>query len=720
MSTLISREDKTIDKSAYVSRDLSWLKFNYRVLDQANNNTRNIFDRLKFLAITCSNLDEFFMIRVGSLYNYLDYNRDRIDYSGLNAPQFRKKLLLDIHQFIRAQEDIYINQLEPEFVKNGFKIVNINDIKDEDREKAYKYFTKTIFPMLTPMLYDNTHTFPVLVNKILTFAVVTKGDGHKEKDIKRLTFVQVPQNLPRFFEINTGDKLMFLPVEEIIRWQMQKMFRNIEIQAITLFRITRNGDFTEDIEDTDTNFLDEMKKKLNTRKTARVVRVEIEQNSPKSLIKTLLEKFEIDEFNLFEIKSLIDYTSFMQLMKHEEFRNKMSIPHKQVPPLSYDTQSHENLFEYLKQKDLLMHHPYNSMEPVIHLLELAANDPGVLAIKITIYRLAKDSRITNALLKAANNGKNVSVLFEVKARFDEEHNMSEAAKLQKAGCFVIYGVGKFKTHTKLMLIVRQEQDGAITRFVHISSGNYNEITSKFYTDLGLLTTNEGYANDVSEFFNVVTGHSQPENYQYLITAPHNMRKQLTQLIRNEVENAKKGLPAGIVWKCNSLQDKDIIDELYKASNEGVSIKLIVRGICCLRPGRDNLSSNIEVYSIVGDFLEHARIFYFHNNGFPLLYSGSADAMVRSFDRRIESLYLIVDEKLKKEVINILAYNLRDNVNAYKMNETGNYEKIPAEGKEIFNVHEEFFKVTEKKFCDVCDFIVKKTKTKKTVAEPAAI
>lgn len=371
------------------------------------------------------------------------------------------------------------------------------------------------------------------------------------------------------------------------------------------------------------------------------------QNAPKNVHKTLCHKFEIDEFNTFEIDGLVDYTGLMNLLKHPDLKSKIPVPHRHVNPLSYGNPSHENLFEYLKTKDLLMHHPYNSMEPVIHLLEMAATDPGVLAIKITIYRLAKDSRISNALFKAANNGKNVSVLFEVKARFDEEQNMHEAERLQKAGCFVIYGVGTFKTHTKLMLIVRQEQDLSITRYVHISSGNYNEITSKFYTDLGLLTTNEGYANDVSEFFNVITGHSQPENYQFLITAPHNMRKQLTQLIRNEIENAKKGLPSGIVWKCNSLQDKDIIDELYKASEAGVQIKLIVRGICCIRPGRAGLSENIDVHSLVGDYLEHARIFYFHNNNYPMVYSGSADAMVRSFDRRIESLYLIVDDKLKK-------------------------------------------------------------------------
>lgn len=698
---LSAREEKTIDKSTYVSRDLSWLKFNYRVLDQAKNKSRSIFDRLKFLAICSSNLDEFFMIRIGSLYNYIDFNRDRIDYSGLNSHMFRKKLLSDLQEFIRNQNKYYESDLEPEFEKNGFKLVNIAEIKDADREKVYKYFTKTIFPMLTPMLYDNTHAFPVLNNKILTFAVVTKAESEREKESKKVTFVQVPQNLPRFYEIsNTGDKVCFLPIEEIIRWQIQKMFRNVEIVSATLIRITRNGDFLEDSEDTDANFLEEMKKKVNTRKTGRVVRLEIEPNYNKWLIKLLCEKFEIDEFNIFESSSLIDFTGVNQIMKHEEFRGKVPKLPKPVEPISYENPSQESWFDYLKHKDLLMHHPYNSMEPVIQLVEMAANDPGVLAIKMTIYRLAPDSRITNALLKAANNGKNVSVLFEVKARFDEEHNMSEAEKLQKAGCFVIYGVGKFKTHTKLMLIVRQEQDLSITRYVHISSGNYNEITSKFYTDLGLLTTNEGYANDVSEFFNVITGHSQPEMYQYLITAPHNMRKQLIQLIKNEAENSKKGLPAGIVWKVNSLQDNEVIDELYKASQAGVIIKLIVRGICCIRPGRAELSENIEVLSLVGDYLEHARIFYFKNNNSPLIYSGSADAMVRSFDRRIESLYSIVDENLKKEATNVLAYNLKDNVNAYRMNEDSTYTKIESTDGVEFNVHKEFYNVSENSLMDI--------------------
>jgi polyphosphate kinase len=353
---------------------------------------------------------------------------------------------------------------------------------------------------------------------------------------------------------------------------------------------------------------------------------------------------------------------------------------------------HQDMFKILKDRDILLHHPYNTIDPLLDLLDQAAEDPNVLSIKLTIYRLAKDSRVVNALLNAAENGKHVSVLFEVKARFDEENNLKEAQRLQKAGCFVIYGVSSLKTHTKLLLIVKREKD-KVTRFVHMSSGNYNEKTSKLYTDLSLLTTNETYANDVQEFFNVITGHSMPDDYDYLITAPREMRTKLINYIKKESENAQNGLPSGIVLKLNSLQDSDTIFALYEAAKAGVQIKLMVRGICCLRPGRVGLSENISVRSLVGEYLEHSRIYYFHNNGDPLVYSGSADMMVRSFDRRLESLFLISDKLLKQQAINILAYNLKDNINTYEMQEDGSFQVItPLEGERVFNVHKEFYKV----------------------------
>ena len=687
-----------IRKSKYISRDLSWLRFNYRVLDQVKDASKSVFDRLKFLAITSSNLDEFFMIRVGSLYNYIDYGKERVDYSGLRELPFRKKLFELAHRFVIDAYSTYNNELVPLFNKNNFDICKIDSLTEVEQKKADRYFKDTIYPLLTPMMYDNYHGFPLLMNQILIFGVVTKTNDENKLQ-QRLTFVQIPQNLARFFEIQRKDKTIFVPIEEIIRWRIGKLFRNVDIVSIDLFRITRNGDFTlEESDDIDADFIQEIKLKLKTRKKGRVVRLETEKNPSPYMMKVLKERWAIDNSHIFPVNSLIDLKGLWQIIKHNHFRDKLFRQPSPVPPFSLPIEeANENLFDYLKEHDVLLHHPFNSIEPVVSLLEKAAEDPYVLGIKQTIYRLADQSRVSAALLKAAENGKNVSVLFEVKARFDEERNIKEGERLEKAGCFVIYGVSKYKTHTKMMMIIRKEGE-KVTRYVHIGSGNYNEQTSKLYTDISLLTTNETYAHDVSEFFNVITGHSLPNDYEYLITAPKDMRLQMAELIRTEARNARRGLPSGIVMKMNSLEDKEIIDELYRASKAGVPIKLIVRGICCLRPGRKSLSENISVSSIVGEYLEHTRLFYFHNNNEPKVLGGSADMMVRSFDRRIEALFLIVDEQLKKEAITILKYNLRDNKNTYVMREDGAYIKKQDSG-EVFNLHQEFYKLTPEKLED---------------------
>ncbi len=683
-----------VDKSNYISRDLSWLKFNCRVLDQSKKEFRTVFEKMKFLAITSSNLDEFCMIRIGSLYNYIDYGKERIDYSGLREIPFKKKLLAETQAFVKEQSDHYKNNLKPVFSENGFLICKVADLDKDEQAKVKNYFKKTIHPMLTPMVFDTYHTFPILMNKLLIFGVVTHNPEDK-KDLRKLSFVQIPQNIPRFYEIEREDHIVFVPIEEVIRAYMHKLFRNIEVIAISLFRITRNGDFTlEESDDIEANFLEEMKAKLKTRRTGRVVRIEVESNYNKWMMKLLKSRWELDDDNIFKIddNSLFDYTGLWQIINHSEFKDRIPSPHRPVPPVTYPVGTTDNVFEILQHQDILLHHPYNSITPVIELLEIAADDPGVLAIKLTIYRLAKESRITSALLTAAENGKHVSVLFEVKARFDEENNIREAKRLQQAGCFVIYGIGSFKTHTKLLLIVRKEGQ-KVTRYVHMSSGNYNEDTSRLYTDLGLLTTDDVYAHDVSEFFNVITGHSLPQVYKNLITAPGDMRQQLIDLIQIEAKNAQEGLPSGICIKLNSLEDKYVIEELYKASQAGVLIKLVVRGICCLRPGRAGLSENISVLSIVGDFLEHSRIFYFHNNGDPRVYGGSADIMVRSFERRLEALFLLCDVKLKQQAINILVYNQKDNMNTYIMKEDGNYVVKKEDEKPEFNIHKEFYNVT---------------------------
>lgn len=684
-----------IEESNYISRDLSWLQFNYRVLDQARNTKRSIFDRLRFLSITASNLDEFCTIRLGSLYNYIDFGKERFDYNGLREEPFRKLLLAEMHRFCDNQNKFFIEELKPLFRQNGFIIAGYEDLSIANVQRANEYFNRIIFPMLTPMVFDNYHTFPVLMNNRLLFGVVTKNPGDQQNQLK-VSFIQVPHNLPRFFEVVTDDEIQFIPVEEIIRYNARHLFRNVEIVSINLFRINRNGDFTlEESEDIESNFLEDLKRKLKTRRTGRVVRLEVETDPDPWMMRLLKIQWDLDEHNIFYVPkaSLIDFTGLLQIVGHKEFRSKRAQPRDPVKPLNFPEQGNRDLFEVLKERDILLHHPYNSLEPVLELLEKAADDPYVLSIKMTIYRVAKESRITTALLKAAENGKHVSVLFEVKARFDEENNLREAQRLQKAGCFVIYGVSSLKTHTKLLLIVRKEDDDKVYRYVHLSSGNYNEVTARMYVDIGLLTTKEIYANDVSEFFNVITGHSQPSAYRNLITSPRDMRIQLCNLVRREAENARNGLPAGIVIKLNSLQDKEFIDELYKASQAGVPIKLIVRGMCCLRPGRKGLSENIEVISIVGEYLEHSRIYYFHNGGDPKVYIGSADAMVRSFDRRIESLFLLEEDILKKQAINNLRYNLMDNVNSYVMQEDGSYVMKQSNGDPPFNIHKEFYNVT---------------------------
>ena len=701
-STIADRYESTIQKSDLVSRDLSWVKFNDRVLDQSKKAHRTIFEKLKFLAITASNLDEFFMIRVGSLYNYLDYDKQRVDYSGLREEPFKEKLMDACQNFHRDQHKHFTQVILPEMAKEGISLINVKKLSEENREKVREYFMKAIYPMLTPMVYDGYRTFPILMNKLLVFGVVTTSPGER-KDMRKMSFVQIPANIPRFFEIEQENSLLLIPIEEVIRENIISLFRNVDIESISLFRITRNGDFTlEESEDMDANFLEEVKRKLMERKTGRVVRIEIEEGYSKWMLNSLLERWSLGKNSVFLVKreSMIDFTGLWQIVGNKRFRDRLPQIPEPVNPISYPEEGRADIFDTLKEKDILLHHPYNNIEPILDLIETAAEDPDVMAIKMTIYRLAKESRITKALLKAAENGKHVSVLFEVKARFDEENNIREAKRLQKAGCFVIYGISNLKTHTKLLLIVKKDA-AEITRFVHLGSGNYNEDTARLYTDIGLLTTNEILANDVSEFFNVITGHSVPSNYRNLITAPRDMRNQLIEFIEQEAENARNGLPSGIFIKVNSLEDSEIIYALYRASQSGVTIKLIVRGICCLRPGRPGLSENIEVISIVGDFLEHSRIYHFHNNGQTRTYSGSADMMVRSFDKRLESLFKVESPLLEKQLMNILRYNLLDNSNAYVMQEDATYvAKTPQPGEEEFNVHKKFFEITAEEVMEV--------------------
>jgi polyphosphate kinase len=674
----------------YLSRDLSWLKFNERVLDQVGNPEKTIFEWLKFLYLSASNLDEFFMVRIGSLYNYIDYNRTWPNKLGMHVAPFRDKLLKEARASFQKQHDYFLQKVNPLCEANHFSFVqSIATLNLQEQDRLKNYFKKAIFPMLTPMVFDTRHVFPALMNKALVFGVVTHNLAEK-KDHKKISFVQLPQNLSRFYRLNRSHSTVFVPIEEAIREHLSMLFRNIAILSVTLFRIIRNGEFSlEESDDIEASLVEKLKRRLKKRNEGRVVRFEIEGNHDPWLVDRLKTRWNIDQDNVFQVpaQSLMDLTGLQQLVQQNDSESQPP-----VSPISCSTLRGGDLFEVLKQQDILLHHPYNNIDLVVELIERAAEDPYVLAIKITIYRLAQDSAVTAALSKAAECGKHVSVLIEIKARFDEEYNMKEAKRLEKAGCFVIYGVSSVKTHAKMMMVIRREDD-RITRYVHLSSGNYNEETAKRYADISLMTTDEVYANDVSEFFNVITGHSMPQTYENLITAPLSIRNQLTGMIRQEAQNALQGLPCGIVIKVNALEDEATIEELYKASQAGVPIQLIVRGICCLIPQRPGLSTNITVRSIVGNFLEHARIFYFHNQGDVKVYVGSADIMVRSFDRRIESLFLIKSPVLKQQVINILAYDLRDNVNSYLMQEDGTYVKITPGHEGLFDIHQAFFEIT---------------------------
>ena len=708
------KSDKSMQKSheiqlkaKFISRDLSWLKFDERVLDQARDTSKSLFDRLKFLAITASNLDEFFTIRMGSLYNYIDFGKERTDYSGLREVPFKQMLISSAQEFSQEKHRLFVDDILPLFPENGLLLASFADLTTVEQSEVETYFNRTIYPMLTPMVFDHTHTFPSLLAKTLIFGVVTiggpekkGGKGKSERD-RKISFVQIPLNLARFYVIEREDKIVFLPIEELIRQQLQVLYRNVEIESTTLFRITRNGDFDlVEHEDTETDFVDEIKKKIKDRRLGRVTRVEVEQEHSEFLLGEMLKRWSLEKSDIFVKTAILDFTSFWQILKHSEFKGQVAVNPPVVPPLGLKSIQIGDIFDTMKRGDILLHHPYNNFEPVIQLLEQAADDPHVLAIKITLYRISKNSRIASALLRAAEQGKHVSVLFEVKARFDEENNIREATRLQKAGCFVIYGIPGLKTHTKLLQVIRNEGTHVMS-YAHLSSGNYNEDTAKLYTDLGLLTTDIRITQDIAEFFNVITGHSMPTHYEHLITAPRDMRNRLIEMIEHEVDNHKAGLPAGICWKINSLQDTLTMEALYKASKAGVPVLLIVRGICCLRPQRPGLSDNIYIKSIVGNYLEHTRIFYFHNNADPKVYGGSADVMVRSFDRRIESLFELVNSRAKNLAITILNWNLRDTVNSYEMQEDGNYWKV--ESDEPFNIHQEFYHLKEDDLVDLVPF-----------------
>lgn len=681
---------KKFEKPEYFgNRELSWLKFNDRVLSEARDRSLPLFERLKFLSITASNLDEFFMVRVASLKDQVHAGYSKTDIAGLTAKEQLKKISAQTHDLVHMQYTTLNRSLLSALAKSGMHLVVEHELLNKEQEEFVdRYFEDNVYPVLTPMAMDSSRPFPLIRNKTLNIgALISKKDKKKGKEQLEFATVQVPSVLPRVVQIPSakkGDTTVIL-LEEIIERNIEKLFLSYDVVCAHPYRIMRNADLTID-EDEAEDLLVEIQKQLKKRQWGEVIRLEVQEKMDERLLKILKTEFEIKEDDIFEISGPLDLTMLMKVYGQEGF-DKYRTP-RYVPAPVPQFQEEKDIFKVIRQGDVFLHHPYMSFDPVVNFVRQAAKDPDVLAIKQTLYRVSGNSPIIAALAQAAENGKQVSVLVELKARFDEENNIVWAKKLEKAGCHVIYGLVGLKTHSKITLVVRREETG-IRRYVHLATGNYNDSTAKLYTDCGIFTCDERFGEDATAVFNMLSGYSEPKKWNKLIVAPIWMKDRFLKLIEREAEHAKKGMPAYIVAKMNSLCDPVIMAALYYASSCGVQIHLLVRGICCLKVGIPGVSENIHVRSIVGDFLEHSRIFYFHNGGSEEIYMGSADWMPRNLDRRVEIVFPVEDEAIKKELVHVLTLEFKDNVKAHLLKNDGTYEKQDKRGKTLVNSQMEF-------------------------------
>ena len=676
MITAISEKMKLENPLFYNNRELSWLAFNERVLEEAMDSNNPLLERLKFLAIFSSNLDEFFMVRVAGL-------KDQV-LAGFNKPENKagltpKEQLFAIskknHRLVELQYETF-TEILPELINEQIEFVSsMEELSEDSRNYLEEYFDLNIFPVLTPMAIDAYRPFPMLLNKSLNLAVLLEDKADLADEKEKLAIVQVPAVLERFIQLQSEEeKHLIVMLEDIISYHIEKLFKGYTIKAITQFRITRNADMTIHEEDAE-DLLEEIEEELKKRKWGAPVRLEIKSGTCHDFIFHFLQdELEIHEEDTYIVNGQLDLTFLFGFYKTFSREKGHLVYNPMVPKRSHTLRQHENIFEAIAKQDILLHHPYESFEPVIDFVTQAAMDPDVLAIKQTLYRVSGDSPVIKALEKAAENGKQVTVLVELKARFDEENNVLWAKELEKAGCHVIYGISSLKTHSKITLVVRRKNNN-IQRFVHLGTGNYNDATAKTYTDMGLLTSKKKFGIDATNFFNYLSGYTEKPKFHHLSIAPFDIRKDFIRLIDTEIDYHKRYNNGKIVVKMNSLTDKELIMKLYQASIAGVKIDLIVRGICCLRPGIKGVSENISVRSIVGQFLEHSRIYYFQQNGEEKIFLSSADMMTRNMDRRIEILFPIFEGPLKQRIKNILALTLKDNVKARIQNKQGIYHYV---------------------------------------------
>jgi polyphosphate kinase len=706
-----STEINLSDPQYYFNRELSWLEFNRRVLNEALDSRTLLLERLKFTAIFSSNLDEFFMVRVAVLKQQVEAQVSQLTPDGRTPQDQLEAISKILRPMVVEQHQHFEEVLRPMLAQQGVYMLNYIDLNQEQRLYLQRYFEERVFPVLTPLAIDPSHPFPFISNLSLNLAVVVKDPDTGEEQFAR---VKVPSILPRFIAFPTdlqqhnGRQSIWtgVPLEQVIAHNLEFLFPGMNIQEYHLFRITRNADLEVEEDEADDLLLAIEQELRKRRLGGSVVRMEIQSSVPAAVRETLMHEMQLDESDVYEVEGLLNLKDLLALMS-------LPLPDLKDPPRvsvvpprlrsirdiatgipsSDDSEDKDDIFSVIRRGDLLIHHPYQSFTASVQrFITHAAHDPHVLAIKMTLYRTSGDSPIVGALIAAAENGKQVAALVELKARFDEENNIHWARRLEKAGVHVVYGLVGLKTHTKVVLVVRQEGD-RIRRYVHIGTGNYNPKTARLYTDLGLLSCRDELGADLTDLFNYLTGYSRQRSYRKLLVSPVNQRDRMMALIRREIEHSKSGKSGRIIAKMNSLVDPQIIAALYEASQSGVQIDLIVRGICCLRPGVKGVSENIRVISIVGRYLEHSRIFYFHNNGAEELYIGSADWMPRNLDRRVEAVTPVEDAAIASDLEEILGILLADNRHAWELQPDGTYtQRRPREDEAECNAQKMFMEM----------------------------
>ena len=668
----------------YINRELSWIEFNKRVLLTGMEKDYKVLDKIKFFSIFSNNLDEFFMVRVASLKAQVEAEIRKKSIDGLTPKEQLRKINKEVKKLTTLQENYFNNELNDELKNKGIFIKKYSELNENQMNWCNNYFLSSIFPLLTPLVVDPAHPFPFISNLSLNLAaLINDGEEFKNQFVR----IKIPtKNIGRFIlipneiiETEEEREHFFITVEDLIGNNINALFNGMECLNYSFFRVTRDADLELKELEADDLLLAVEQSLQKRRLGGDVVRLEVEENIPQNILKLLIESIAIPEEYIYFCKSLLglDDLNYLTKINREDLKENLLIGDTHPLLKSLDSSKNKNfnsIFSILRKQSILLHHPYDLFKTSVEeFINKAANDPLVLAIKITLYRVSKDSPIIEALMRAAENGKEVMTLVELKARFDEDNNIQWAKQLEQAGIHVVYGILGFKTHTKIALVVRKEK-GRLRNYFHIGTGNYNSNTSRFYTDIGFLSTDPDISSDLIELFNYLSGFSKQKTFQKLLVSPTSLRKKFIFLINREIENVKKGGEGEIIAKMNSLVDPEIIQLLYLASQTGVKIHLIIRGICCLYPQKKHLSENITVTSIIGHFLEHSRIFWFYNNNNSEVYIGSADWMRRNLDRRIEAVTPIEDLKLKSQLYGLLQTYINDNYYSWFMNKDGTYEK----------------------------------------------